>query len=121
MALVGCVKRKGKGLEENNGAILKRRGKDVVDDSTMGDNEEIMRKEMCEKVVNFLVMSGIPLKAVNSAGFQKMWESVARFDPGFVPPSIEDLRGKHLKYEVARIKKQWRITRSGGREQGAAF
>ncbi|XP_025606875.1 uncharacterized protein [Arachis hypogaea] len=103
MALVGCGKRKGKDLEEKNGVIVKKRGNDV-DHSIVGDSEEILRKEICQKVATFLVMSGIPLKAVKSVEFQKMWESVARCGPGYIAPSIEDLRGKLLKYQVERIK-----------------
>lgn len=93
MALVNG-KRKGKEVD-TTGIILKRMTTSAV--STTNDNIE-------EQIARFFYTSGIPLSVIKSDEFLKMWDSIARYGPGFVPPSCDELKGKYLKQRVTETK-----------------
>lgn len=93
MALVNG-KRKGKEVDTTE-IMVKRVTKSAV--STTNDNLE---EQLHDQIARFFYTSGIPLSVIKSDEFLKMWDSIARYGPGFVPPSCDELKGKYLKQRV---------------------
>uniref|UniRef100_A0A3Q7HJZ0 Uncharacterized protein n=1 Tax=Solanum lycopersicum TaxID=4081 RepID=A0A3Q7HJZ0_SOLLC len=63
------------------------------------------RKEVCQRIGRFSFSSGIPFNIANDPCYLPMFEGVANYGPGFVPPSMFELRTFILKDEVTNINK----------------
>ncbi|XP_075112868.1 uncharacterized protein LOC107826286 isoform X2 [Nicotiana tabacum] len=63
------------------------------------------RKEVCQRIGRFFFSSGIPFNVANDPYYLSMFEGVANYGPGFVPPSMHELRTWILKDEVTNINK----------------
>ncbi|XP_059305354.1 uncharacterized protein LOC132056964 [Lycium ferocissimum] len=63
------------------------------------------RKEVCQRIGRFFFSSGIPFNIANDPYYLPMFEGVANYGLGFVPPSMHELRTWILKEEVTNIHK----------------
>lgn len=63
------------------------------------------RKEVCKLVGRFFFSSGLPFNVINDPYFVPMCEGIGNYGPGFVPPSMHELKTWILKNEVDNINK----------------
>nr|XP_016514317.1 PREDICTED: uncharacterized protein LOC107831102 [Nicotiana tabacum] len=62
-------------------------------------------KEVCQRIGRFFFSSGIPFNVANNPYYLSIFERVANYGPGFVTPSMHELRTWILKDEVININK----------------